>query len=71
MVHCGFFYTRKEVLEVFQLVDFVGSWWSLWVPALLVVAPVLRVVSSEARGWVSEVREWVQMNHERGRESRE
>lgn len=51
---------------MFQLVDFVGSWWALWVPALLVVGPVLKVVSSEARAWVSEVREWVQMSHEGG-----
>lgn len=56
---------------MFQLVDFVGNWWSLWVPVLFVVAPVVRVVSSEARGWVSEVREWVQMNNERGREGKE
>lgn len=52
---------------MFQLVDFVGSWWSLWVPVLFVVGPVVRVVSSEVRAWVAEVREWVQMGREEGR----
>lgn len=52
---------------MFQLVDFVGSWWSLWVPVVLVVTPVLGVVSSEARGWVAEVREWVRIWQEGSR----